>query len=145
MSIVQPEVRSGRPLILVADRNALIRKVIRTMLIGQGFHVLLAPTAQHALKVVTRLTGRLDLIIVEAAMSAAAGFNIIERVSGLSPRMPLLLMCSQLREEALAPSPRRDYIAKPFTQGLLLEKIRGLIGSAARPVTGLYRTASPAS
>jgi len=143
MSIAQPEVRRGRPLILVADRNALIRKVIHTMLIGQGFRVLLAPTAQDTLKVATRLAGHLDLMVVEAAMSAAAGFDIIERISGISPRLPMLLMSSQLREEDQAPSPARDYISKPFTQGLLLEKVRSLITSAALPVTGLYKTASP--
>ena len=113
------------------------------MLIGQGFRVLLAPTAQDTLKVATRLAGHLDLMVVEAAMSAAAGFDIIERISGISPRLPMLLMSSQLREEDQAPSPARDYISKPFTQGLLLEKVRSLITSAALPVTGLYKTASP--
>jgi CheY-like chemotaxis protein len=129
-------------LILVADRNALIRKVVHTMLVGQGFRVLLAPTAQDTLRVVTRLAGRLDLMVVEAAMSAAAGFDIIERVSGLTPHLPILLMSSQLREADQAPSPALDYIAKPFTQGLLLEKIRSLIPTAALPSRGLYKTAS---
>jgi DNA-binding response OmpR family regulator len=142
MSIALSELGRGRPLILLADRNPLIRKVVHTMLIAKGFRVLLAPTVETALKVITRLARHLDLIIVEAAMSVSAGFDLFERVSRISPRLPVLVMSSQLGEPDQPPSTTKDYIGKPFTQRLLLQKICFLITGSTLPVPGLYKTAS---
>ena len=142
MSIALPELRAARPLILLADRNPLIRKVVHTMLVGKGFRVLLAPTPETALKVITRLARHLHLMIVEAGMSVSAGFDLCDRISRISPRLPMLVMSSQPGEQDQAPSKTKDYIAKPFTQRVLLQKIRYLITGSTLSVPGLYKTVS---
>ncbi len=142
MSYGVPPLRFGRPLILVADRNPIIRKVVQTMLIRQGFRILLASTPGSALKVATRFSARLDLMIVDAEMGATTGLGIVNLVGRESPRLPLLVMSSQCQPIDQPSGRAIDCIAKPFTMGLLVEKVRALTARSGGLRMGRYKIVS---
>jgi DNA-binding response OmpR family regulator len=133
--------RFGRPLILVADRNAIIRKVVQTMLVRQGFRVLLASTPDRALKVAIRFSARLDLVIVDAEMGATTGLSIVSLVARQSPGLPLLVMSSQWHQTD-QPGRAIDCIAKPFTMALLVGKVRALSTRSGGVKPGRYKIVS---
>jgi DNA-binding response OmpR family regulator len=144
MSHAVPVVRHGRPLILVADRNPIIRKVVHTMLIRQGFRVLLASTPDGALRVTTRFSARLDLVIVDAEMGATTGLGIVNLVARQSPHLPLLVMFNVLHEQDQASAPAIESISKPFTQALLVGKVRALTARSRGVKPGRYKIVSRA-
>jgi CheY-like chemotaxis protein len=139
-------VRNGRrPLILVADPNEIIRQVIHTILGGQGCRVLFAHNGEAALRVVRRFAERLDLLIIDMSMQATRGFDIADHAAQFAPDLPVLLLSSRWREDSLLDQghlgPRREIVAKPFTQASLLSKVSKLLADPAK--TNRYKTASP--
>lgn len=142
MSHATPVVRHGRPVILVADRSSIIRKVVQAMLIRQGFRILLAATPGAALKVATRFAARLDLMIVDAEMGATTGLGIVNLVGQQSPRLPLLVMSSRCQPIDRPSGRAIDSIAKPFTMGLLVDKVRALTARTGGLRMGRYKTVS---
>jgi|SwirhisoilCB2_FD_contig_51_13455490_length_798_multi_2_in_0_out_0_1 CheY-like chemotaxis protein len=139
-------VRNGRrPLILVADPNEIIRQVIRTILVGQGCRVLFAHNGEAAVRVIKRLSSRLDLMIVDMSIEATRGFDIADHAAQLAPGLPVVLLSSRLLEGSPAQQylgPRREIVAKPFTQASLLSKVRDLLADPTR--TNQYKTVSRA-
>jgi CheY-like chemotaxis protein len=140
-------VRNGRrPLILVADPNEIIRQVICTILVGQGCRVLFAHSGEAAVRVVRRLSARLDLMITDMSMQATRGFDIADHAAHLAPELSVLLLSGRSLEQSLLSQehlgPRRDIVAKPFTQASLLSKVRKLLADSGK--TSQYKTASHA-
>jgi DNA-binding response OmpR family regulator len=142
MSHGVPAVRFGRPVILVADRNPIIRKVVQTMLVRQGFRVLLASTPDGALKVATRFSARLDLVIVDVEMGATTGLGIVNLVARQSPGLPLLVMSSQWQQMDQSSGRAIDCLAKPFTQAVLVGKVRALTARSGVVRAGRYKIVS---
>ena len=132
-------------LILVADRSDIARRIVREILMRQGFRVLEAGTKEAALRVVARFGSRLDVVIAESTPAAGTGFDLALEIGRVAPHIPLLAMF-QPTPYVLRPAPEESFgsqrptVKKPFTQALLLERLEPLL---ARPIR--YKTATMAS
>jgi DNA-binding NtrC family response regulator len=129
-----PRFSVGRRLILVADRSEITRTVLREILVRQGYRVVSAGTTADALKVISRLSSRLDAVIAETAPRAAAGFDLAAEIRHAVPQVPLLAMSNPMlhfasREKA-PPTMSFERIEKPFSQAYLLEKLDRLLANA---------------
>jgi CheY-like chemotaxis protein len=144
--------------ILVADPSAITRRVVREILVGQGFRVLMAPTAADALRVISRLSSRLQAIVAEGVWT---GFDVGREIARIAPKVPTLAMVNNASRALLpgpllpaTPSPGMevrqpspyDVINKPFTRALLVSKLLALIARADDPgdstPSSLYKIAS---
>ena len=122
--------RSLRPLILVVDDDDVTRRVVQIILKNQGFRVFLASTWQNAIRICGRFGRRIDLMITEVRIPGMSGFELADHVGEVAPGVPVLLMSgSFFREDSVV---RRiesgtAFLAKPFTQDVLLSKLHGLM------------------
>jgi len=128
-----PRIPVGRRLILVADRSEITRTVLREMLIRHGYRVVSAGTTADALKVISRLSSRLDGVIAESTPRAAAGFDLAAEIRHAVPRVPLLAMSNPMlhfasRDQVL-PAVNFNRIDKPFKQACLLEKLDHILAN----------------
>ena len=148
--------RIGRPVILVAEPNEIIRKVVREILVRQGFRVLAVSNATSAQKVVCRLSSRIAAIVMESAMRAPTGFDLLGELAKLAPDVPALVISNPmpgvvpLERDPLpqAMEYQRDILPKPFPRALLLSKLHALLEARREreraPRPSLYKTASHA-
>jgi len=123
-----------KPLILMVEDDPQIRRFLRAALAAEGYRFQEATTAQDGLT--QAAAHRPDLILLDLGLPDRDGLDVIRAVRQWSTA-PILVLSARGQErdkiEALD-SGADDYVAKPFTVGELLARIRaGLRRSATAP------------
>ncbi|BAK66154.1 OmpR family two-component system response regulator [Sphingobium sp. SYK-6] len=111
------------------DRNIL--SSLSIALIAEGFLTRLYPDGQAALKAITENPP--DLVVCDIKMPNLDGIELLRRLRERSS-LPFIFLTSKSDEldEALGLAMGADdYIAKPFSQRLLIARIRALLRRAA--------------
>lgn len=116
VSVVYPVV----PLSLVVDDEPAT--YITTILRGEDFQVLEAESGVQALQIVEELRGGLDLIVSDIQMPNGDGLSLANAVKNSFPAVSVVLISGNV-----SPDASFDVIAKPFSPGVLLQAVRGVI------------------
>jgi two-component system, cell cycle sensor histidine kinase and response regulator CckA len=106
--------------ILVVDDETGIRELIRKILQRERYRVLEAGTAEEALSIAQRQS--IDLLITDVLLPGIHGPELARRMQQAAPRLKTLFISGFTGEEEV-PSGGR-FLAKPFTLGTLLQKVR---------------------
>jgi len=120
-----PPARSGPIRILLVDDDELIRLSIGPMLATLGHEV---HTAESGLEALDRLQAglRVDLVILDMNMPGMSGAEVLPRILGLRPEMPVL-MATGYSDHEIAPllkgRPSVSSIRKPFSLKEIQSKI----------------------
>ncbi|MBZ5633601.1 MAG: response regulator [Acidobacteriia bacterium] len=115
------EAGRGEPAtILVVEDETGIRDLIRKILQRERYRVLEAGTAEEAL---TLAQGQsIDLLITDVMLPGIHGPELARRMQQAAPRIKTLFISGYTGEEQVPAGAR--FLAKPFTLGVLLEKVR---------------------
>ena len=126
-----------RPLILIVDDEAQILRFLGHALTAAGYDICTAGTGTEALRQITARSP--DLVILDLGLPDTDGKAVIETVRQ-SSTLPILVLSArdQEMEKIMALDlGADDFVAKPFTMGELLARLRVCL----RPA----RTAQPES
>jgi PAS domain S-box-containing protein len=124
----------GSETILLADDNALLRKLAVDFLKPYGYELLLAEDGQQAVEVFERERGRIDLVILDLTMPRLSGREALHRLREIDPEVRVLLS-SGYSEGKLAQSERDEvlgFVAKPYRERELVSAIRTALDKAAK-------------
>ena len=98
-----PQSRPGlNPRLLVVEDDPQVRTLLRILLEGQGFGVILARDGRQALDVLAQeeLSQRsVDLVMLDLHMPEMDGRECLRRLEGLGCRVPVLLLSGDPVEE----------------------------------------------
>ncbi len=115
-------------IILIVDDEPPIRKLLRTSLGAQGFHIVEAATGGEALDEVGN--AQPDLIILDLGLPDMQGQEVIRLLRGQGSSVPIVVLSSRTDEtgkvEALDLG-ADDYVTKPFGTDELLARIRAAL------------------
>jgi CheY-like chemotaxis protein len=129
-----PNTLSGTETILVVDDDQAVLKTLRRYLEKHGYSVLGASTGEEAIDVFLHAE-RLDLVVSDVVMPTMGGVALFQTVNERSPGLPFLF-CSGLPAGGIAPEilelPHRALLAKPFSEQVLLRKVRQLLDGSER-------------
>jgi two-component system KDP operon response regulator KdpE len=116
---------TGAPIrILVIDDEPPIRKLLRTGLGTQGYHVLEAPNGKAALELVGE---KPDLIILDLGLPDMQGLELLSLLRSRNETVPIVVLSSRADEGAKVQAldtGADDYVLKPFGMNELLARIR---------------------
>jgi two-component system, response regulator PdtaR len=115
--------RSQR-VVLVVDDEDLVRHVAARILADAGFRVLQAADGNEALALLAPLDGAVDLVLADIKMPNMTGTELANLVTRRWPGVPVLLMSGYSLPTAEPPG---AFLPKPFTAGLLLDAVGGLV------------------
>jgi two-component system response regulator ChvI len=122
---------SLKPKVLVVDDEEAIRSSLRMIFEYEGYECLLAANGQAAIKMAEREAP--DLVFLDIKMPQMDGMELLRRVRemrGEVGALPVIFLTSKDDEidEALGLAMGADdYIAKPFSQRLLIARIRAIL------------------
>jgi len=120
----------GTETILLVEDDAAIRGVIRRVLEAQGYTVLHMASPREALDAVTRLPGRIDLLLTDVVLPEMSGRELADRLVTNRPELAVLYM-SGYTDDAIVHQGRLDpgteFLPKPFAPEMLVRRVREVL------------------
>jgi two-component system cell cycle sensor histidine kinase/response regulator CckA len=137
--------RGSEMILLVEDADPL-RKLAQSFLESNGFRVLSAPNGEAALEIAARHSGAFDLLLTDVVMPGMNGRVLAEKLSALRPGLKVLFM-SGYTDTFIAGHGVLEggtyLLHKPFTEEVLISKVREVLDSAKKGFPGLKAELAP--
>jgi PAS domain S-box-containing protein len=120
----------GTETVLVVEDEEAVRDLVRTILSGQGYQVLIALDPHDAEEIALQFPAEIHLLLTDVVMPGASGRELASRIVGLRPGIRVLYMSGYtenvitsggMLEEGLA------FLQKPFSPAVLVQKIREVL------------------
>ncbi len=124
-----------QPLVLVADDEPRITKLVSLTLVEAGYRVVTAATGGEALEHAARM--RPDLVILDLMLPDRDGYEVMLRLREMLP-VPVIILTARgaVADRATGlDMGADDYIAKPFHPDELAARVRAVLRRAAGPVS----------
>ncbi len=122
--------KRDRNLVIIVDDDPLIRKMVKTILEGQGFKVVQAEDGEQGLKMVEQYHP--GLIILDVRMPVMNGFEFLKKLRGdiEHQAIPVIMLTAEVeesRELFALDVGADDYIRKPFNPTLFLARVNAIV------------------
>jgi DNA-binding response OmpR family regulator len=112
--------------ILLVDDERSIRESLGKILGAENYEVVLAENGQEAIEKYG--AGRIDLLILDLNMPLKNAWATLERLVGINPLLPVVIITGRSNQRALAETAGADVLMeKPLDVPLLLQTIRELL------------------
>jgi signal transduction histidine kinase/ActR/RegA family two-component response regulator len=126
----------GEAVLLVEDEESL-RTMAGRILARNGYLVREAADGPAAIRLAAEPAERIDLLVTDMIMPGMLGNEVVDQVRGLRPGLPALFMtgyAQQVLDFHGIGAADLDIVQKPFTEAVLLTRVRRALGKARRGV-----------
>jgi two-component system KDP operon response regulator KdpE len=115
--------------VLVVDDEPAMRRLLRTILLTQGYEITEASSGSAALQVIL---GRetIDLLVLDLALPEIDGLEVIRQIRGSGSAVPILVLSNRSDENSKVAAldfGADDYVTKPFGARELLARVRAAL------------------
>ena len=121
--------------ILVVDDELSVLSVIKCMLESGDYNVLMANSAESALRMAQRDDLTIDLMLIDVMMPDLSGPDLAERILSIRPHQKVLFMSGFADSEVVRVKildRALGFLPKPFTSDGLLERVQRILNPAAQ-------------
>ena len=125
--VVEHHQDKGDRTILVVEDNEMVREMVREMLEGYGFKVLLAADPARAIEVASLHRAQIDLLVSDVVMPGMNGPELYEQLVVQMPDLRVVYISGYPMNPSIRGGTLEEavnYLQKPFTAEALLERIR---------------------
>jgi PAS domain S-box-containing protein len=129
------EPKIGHETVLLVEDDPMVRLIEERTLRDAGYHVLTAIHGQQALERLRVLEGPLHLLVTDVVMPRLDGVTLHQEALALRPGLPVIFTSGYTDDRVSADKlagPGVDFLAKPFTPRMLLERVRASLDAARR-------------
>lgn len=115
--------------ILIADDEALIRKLVKDFLKREGFNLLEACDGKEALDIFNENKDTIDLVILDVMMPIYDGWSVCRNIRNISS-VPIIMLTARSEEtdEVFGFDLGADeYITKPFSPNILVARVKAVL------------------
>ena len=130
---------AGTETVLVVDDETFMLSLAELMLVCHGYTVLTASSGQEVLHMLELWPDlKIDVAVIDVVMPMMDGFELVERMRKIRPRLPILYMSAYPEKAELRPEQTRNipFVPKPFTSLTLVGKIREALDTLRSQASG---------
>jgi len=124
------ETRRGSETILLVEDEDAVRGLASRILEKQGYRVIAAQHGREAMDIASREEGHIHLVLTDVVMPGMNGRGLVERLSGIRPRIKSLYMSGYTDDDIIRRGfiePSKSFLQKPFTSDALLQTVRKVL------------------
>ena len=120
---------TGAGVVLLAEDDPSVRKLVSTELERRGFTVIVAEDGRAALESFTHHKDRIDLIVTDVVMPRMNGADLAKAAEKIRPGVKILFISGHPERAGvgLDPAGVTNLLMKPFTADTLATRIKELI------------------
>lgn len=122
--------KTGEATVLVVEDSEMVREMVREMLVGVGYTVMVAADPQKAIDLLEECDAEIDLLVSDVVMPGMNGPELYEQLVVQMPSLKVVYISGY----PINPSSRGvsfedevTYLQKPFTAEALLERVRQVL------------------
>jgi len=125
---VEPEY-GGYETVMVADDDAVLRRLLRNTLVAEGYRVIEARDGDEAVARFEEQPNDIHIAVIDQTMPGRDGFEALAAIRASAPELPAVLMSgSPIACEAA--DARAGFVAKPFDPFDLARIVRTTLDEA---------------
>ena len=127
--------------IIIADDEALIRKLVSDFLKAEGFEPIEVENGEQALEMYEKYRDEVVLILLDIMMSGLNGWEVCRKIRETST-VPVIMLTARSQEfdELMGyESGADDYVTKPFSPSVLMKRIHALLRRTEGHYTGALK------
>ena len=117
----------GTETILVVEDEPGVRRYVRQVLDAHGYRALDAPNGADAIELAQGYRGHIDLLLTDIVLPGMKGDEVVRRFHTIRPGVPVLCMSGYPERFGAQVADGTAHLQKPFTPGILLNRIRLLL------------------
>jgi nitrogen-specific signal transduction histidine kinase/CheY-like chemotaxis protein len=128
--VASTETRRGSETILLVEDEEAVRSLTSRILKKQGYRVMAAQHGREAMEIAAKEEGRIDLVLTDVVMPGMNGRGLVERLTGIRPRIKSLYMSGYTDDDIIRRGfiePSKSFLQKPFTSDALLQTVRKVL------------------
>jgi len=127
---------TGDETLLVAEDEELVRGVLRRILEGAGYRVILAEDGRQAVDAYRERRDEIRLVMLDHMMPGLTGVEVLEAIRADGSDVPVIISSGfRRREESPGPTPRLEpdgFLEKPYQPPALLDEVRRILDLGRR-------------
>lgn len=125
----QAAVVRGEGVVLLAEDDPAVRRLVVVELTRRGFAVLEAEDGRAALETLQREKGQVDILVTDVVMPRMNGADLAREAEKIQPGLKILFISGHPERAGagLDPSGVPNLLMKPFTADTLASRIKGLL------------------
>ncbi len=133
----EPEIAAaagGSETVLLVEDEPAVQELARRFLEQRGYRVMAASSGPEALRIAREHKGPIDLLLTDVVMPQMSGREVAFQLAGSWPNMKVLYMSGHTEDVIVHHGVLEDRVAflqKPFTQRVLVAKVREVLDRAA--------------
>jgi PAS domain S-box-containing protein len=120
----------GTEVVLLVEDEEAVRDLVRTILAGQGYEVIVARDPQHAEVIASKFRGEIHVLLTDVVMPGTSGRELAARIMATRPGIHVLYM-SGYTENVITSGGMLErglaFLQKPFSPAVLVQKIREVL------------------
>jgi len=119
----------GEGVILLAEDDPSVRRLVVTELTRRGFTVIEAADGRAALEIFQREKDRVDVIVADVVMPRLNGADLAKEAERIRPGLKILFISGHPERagSGLDPTGITNLLMKPFTADTLAARIKGIM------------------
>lgn len=124
------ELVGGAKTILFVEDEVFVREVTCEVLRSAGYRVLTAKNAAEARGIYERSGSEVGLLLTDVVLPGETGRVLAERLRRENPELKVLFVTGYAEHMGLSEATHEEYLAKPFSTSVLLQRIRQILDRA---------------
>jgi CheY-like chemotaxis protein len=117
----------GTESILLVEDECEVNSLVKEILEDQGYDITSTLSGKEAIEIFNENPEKYDLLISDVVMPEVNGFQVIDEINKVNPKIKIILMSGCIQDLNVPDSlkkTKRPFILKPFTMDSMSQKVR---------------------